>query len=210
MKIALLFLVLIVPFVCAARSSHDETGVTIKMTNRGSAFEAVENKDSAIPKGYSDLLITITLKTLREDSHFIKTMPTRPDDYMYPVVINIDGQDTQWRAQCKPDKQKRYVDWKRNPEGGEGFKCSLIKRLRLKSGTHLFYVALPEDKLEGEVRITLMDGEINNMELRPVYWRNRPFGPDFTHGVESLNVILNGQTIGPLLRPASKPGTIDQ
>jgi hypothetical protein len=176
-----------------------------KMNEQGSSFEAAETGSGTIPAGYSDLLITIVLKTLREDPYFIKTMPTRPNDYAYPVVINIDGQGTELRTRCEPDKQARYVDGGRNPEGGEGFKCGLAKRFRLKSGAHLFYVALPEDKLEREATITLMDGRINNMELRPVYRRNRPFGPDFVSGIENFDVFLNGQTIGSLLRPAGKP-----
>lgn len=209
MKTTLLSLVLVVLLVCAACSSYyDETRVAMRMTEHSRAFEVAEEGDSAIPKGYSDLLIAIALKTPQEDPHLIKTMPARPDDYVYPVVINIDGQGTELRTQCKPDNQARYVEEKRNPEGGKGLQCSLVKRLRLKSGTHLFYVALPEDKLEREARITFIDSTINNMEVRPIYRRNKPFGREFEWGVENLDVLLNGQTIGPLLRPAEKSRAI--
>ena len=201
MKITRFVLLLAGFLVFTACSSYDGTRVAIKMTGKGNVFEVMENGDTTIPKGDSDLLITFALKTHREDPYVTKTMPTRHDDFTYPVVVNIDGQGAQWPTQCEPDKQERYVKGKHNPEGGEGFKCSLVRRLRLKSGDHVLYVALPEDKFEREVRITFLDGEVNKMELGPVYRRDRPFGPDFVRGIENLDLLLNGQMIESLMRP---------
>ena len=128
-----------------------------KASEEASSFEEINEKDSQLPEGYSELLIKASIKIPQKEFYLIKTRPPRNENSQYPFVLNINGQGVLWMVNCALDKQRTYVNNKRNPEGGEGLICRLEKRIRLRSGSYEVYLGLPEEEFETEVAISLAD-----------------------------------------------------
>jgi hypothetical protein len=95
---------------------------------------------------------------------------------------------------CTSDKQRTYVNNKRNPEGGEGLICRLEKGILLKPGSYKVYLGLPEEEFETEVSIFLADGSSNVLEFKPIYWREPGSNQrTFWNGISSFDIFFNGK-----------------
>jgi hypothetical protein len=75
-----------------------------------------------------------------------------------------------------------------------GIKYILEKKLRLLSGTHKVWFALPEDDYSVEAEITLRDGEEAILEFKPIYrYKTQPTRiPTFLEEIDAYEVYLNG------------------
>ena len=94
---------------------------------------------------------------------------------------------------CALDKQRTYINNKRNPEGGDGLMCRLEKRIRLKFNSYKLYLGLPEEEFETEVPISLTDCSSNVLEFKPVYRRSGDNRRIFWKGISNFNIFLNGK-----------------
>ena len=165
-----------------------------KASEKGSSFEEINEEDSQLPEGYGELLIKAWIKIPQKEFYLIKKRTPREENSQYPFVLNINGQGVLWMVNCALDKQRTYVNNKRNPEGGDGLICHLKKRIRLKSGFYKVYFGLPEEEFETEVPISLADGSSNVLEFKPIY-RRRPGSNQrtFWNGISSFDIFFNGK-----------------
>jgi hypothetical protein len=168
-------------------------GIMQRASEKASSFEEIDEKDSQLPEGYSELVIKASIKIPPKEFSLIKTRPPRDENSQYPFVLNINGQGVLWTVNCTLDKQKTYINNKRNPEGGEGLICRLGKRLRLKSGSYKVYLGLPEEEFETEVAISLAEGSSNVLEFKPIYRRHRIHHRTFRNGITTFDIFFNGK-----------------
>ena len=164
-----------------------------KASQGGSSFEEINEQDKQIPEGYSELLIKAWIKIPKKETYLIKKRPPRKENSEYPFVLNINSQGALWTVNCTLDEQRMYVQYRRNPEGGEGLICRLEKRIRLKSDSYKVYLGLPEEEFETEVAISLAEGSPNVLEFKPIYWQ---FGDNrrmFWNGISTFDIFLNGK-----------------
>ncbi len=192
MKYLFLFVIALALVGCA---TFDAARLEQKKGEQGTCFVETENKESVIAKDDSELLVTLALKIPKDDPFLLRTRTPRSSAREYPVVFNIDGQGAEWWAECRADKQPASINGARNPERGEGFKCTLIKRVRLRPGPHAIYVGLLEEQFEKEIRVDLTPGWCNQLHLKPVYRRHRTLGPIFTRGIVDFDVWLNDRRL---------------
>jgi hypothetical protein len=166
-------------------------GIMQRASEKASSFKEIDEKDSQLPKGYSELVIKASIKIPKREPYLIKKRPPRDENSQYPFVLNINGQGVLWMVNCTLDKQKTYINNKRNPEGGEGLICRLEKRLRLKSGSYKVYLGLLEEEFETEVAISLAEGSSNMLEFKPIYWRHRISKRTFRNGISTFDIFFN-------------------
>jgi hypothetical protein len=168
-------------------------GIMQRASEKASSFKEINEKDSQLPEGYSELVIKASIKIPQKEFYLIKTRPPRDENSRYPFVFNINGQGVLWTANCTLDNQNTYINNKRNPEGGEGLMCGFEKRIRLKSGSYRVYLGLPEEEFETEVGISLADGSSNLLEFKPIYWRLGSNRRMFWHGISHFDIFFNGK-----------------
>ena len=164
-----------------------------KASEEACSFEEINEKDTQLPEGYSELVIKASIKIPQEESYLIKTRPPRDENSQYPFVLNINGQGVLWMVNCTLDKQKPTIDNERNPEGGEGLMCRLEKRIRLKSGFYRVYFGLPEEQFETGVAISLAEGSSNVLEFQPIYRRHRISRRTFQNGISTFDIFFNNK-----------------
>jgi hypothetical protein len=91
------------------------------------------------------------------------------------------------------ERGKRRTD----PEAGTGVKYLLDKKIRIASGPHRIFFGLLAEGFSKEFEVTLKEGEMNVLELKPVY-NYTPFPyriPSFLEGVKGYEVYLNGNPV---------------
>jgi hypothetical protein len=170
-----------------------QQGIMEKASEKASSFEEINGEDRQLPEGYCELVIEATIKIPQEEFHIVKTRPPRYEHLQYPFVFNINGQGVLWMVNRTSDKQRTYLNNKRNPEGGVGLICRLEKRIRLKSGSYKVYLGLPEEEFETEVVISLAAGSSNVLKFKPIYWRSGDNQRTFCNGISSFDIFLNGK-----------------
>ncbi|MBK5274928.1 MAG: hypothetical protein JJE30_07740 [Desulfuromonadales bacterium] len=192
-KWVLLALSLTVVSGCAESSALIKSSSTSMRTD---IFEELTNSGIA-PQGFSDLRITATLKTHKPGIYSASDIHGTPD---YKLLLNIDGQALQLRGSLQKENSEpmKLVD----PEAGDGIRYRFSKNLRLKAGTHRIVVALPNDGISVEKEITLTEGDMNSLDLEPIYSTKpgnmRPQNynnTSFTKGISSIRLTLNGRKI---------------
>lgn len=189
----LLMLSLMVLSGCAESSALIKANSTSLRTD---VYEELTNGATA-PQGYVDLRITATLKTHKPGIYSASDIHGTPD---YKLLLNIDGQAVLLRGnlQSENSESRGVVD----PEAGDGIRYQFSKNLRLKSGTHKIVVALPDDEIAVAREITLVEGNMNNLVLEPIYSTKpgkRRLGTysttSFREGIRTLRLMLNGREI---------------
>lgn len=166
-----------------------------KSVEQGAVFK--ELTDGMPTPGFSVLIIRATMKTLKEGFYpfeFKSALHGKPE---YPFVFNIGGQGVTWLAKGTLDIQQNIVEEKRNPEGGEGMKYFLEKRIMLKPGAYKIYMGLTEETLQKEIDVTLSEGKTSVLQFMPLYFTgryNRNAG-SFYRGLRDFEVYLDGVRI---------------
>jgi len=189
----LLMLSLMVLSGCAESSALIKANSTSLRTD---VYEELTNGASA-PQGYVDLRVTATLKTHKPGIYSAKDIHGTSD---YKLLLNIDGQAVLLRGnlQSENSEPSGLVD----PEAGDGIRYRFSKNFRLKAGTHRVVVALPDDEIAVAREITLVEGNMNNLVLEPIY-STKPgkkrlgmYGTtSFTEGIRAIRLMLNGREI---------------
>lgn len=189
----LLTLSLMVLSGCAESSALIKANST---SLRADVYEELTN-DATAPQGYVDLRITATLKTHKPGIYSTSDIHGSPD---YKLLLNIDGQAVflGGSLQSENSESRGVVD----PEAGDGIRYRFSKNLRLKSGTHKIVVALPDDEIAVAREITLVEGNMNNLVLEPIYSTKpgkRRLGmystTSFREGIRAFRLMLNGREI---------------
>jgi hypothetical protein len=179
---------------CAANKEISDQ-IHQKSMERGNIFKEVADASSL--QGFSVLVIRATLKTVKEGFYPLESGRSQQGKAEYPFVFNIGGQGVIWMAKGLPDTQKRIVDGKRNPEGGDGVKYTLEKRITLRAGRYKIYIGLTEANIQEEIAVTLTAGKTSILDFRPLYFpgrHNRNTG-SFYQGLRDFEVYLDGKTI---------------
>lgn len=171
----------------------------IQMKSQGERSDVFSEirEGNIVPRGYADLNIRANIKTHLEGYYFGESKESLHGTPAYPFLINIDGQAIIWKVKGRKDSNPMHADdgkTSRDPEAGEGMKYVLEKKVRLQAGTHKVFFALPEDNYFMEVEISLVEGEVNALEFKPLYRTKRiPTRiPSYLKGIDRFEVFLNG------------------
>jgi hypothetical protein len=148
------------------------------------------------PKDFSDLLIKAQIKTHLKGHYFWESKGSRRGDPTYPFLFNIDGQAITWdvdgEKENTPFTDKNGLEI---PDGGEGMRYSLVKRIRLHAGHHTVFFAHPGDNYYMEFEIILEAGKQNMLELKPIYRGFRSSKENHLFGIKRYEVFINGVSI---------------
>jgi len=145
------------------------------------------------PEGTVDLTIKASIKIPPEGYYLFeeRTPPQVKDGY--PFELEIDGQEIVWKVEAKPENTPRWDEkGGRIPEGGQGIRYVLNKKIRLRPGLHHVIFGLPPEDYYTEVKVSLTKGELHTLEFRPFYAMGRRGYRDFYHGIKTYNVFLDG------------------
>jgi len=149
-----------------------------------------------IPKQFVELKITSSIKTHLEGFYLVESKGSLHGKPGYPFVINIDGQAATWKVDgLKEDTLIYDESGKRSPEGGEGMRYNLQKRILLRAGSHKIFFGLAGEELLLQFELVLKAGESYVLEFRPVYHSRGNEPRDFINGVNTCEVLLNGNAI---------------
>jgi hypothetical protein len=163
------------------------------ISERTDIFHQVHGGGRISPQGAADLLIKAEVKTNLEGFHIFESNKSLHGKPKYPFLFNIDGQSVVWEV--KGQREDTPFD-KGKPDGGEGMRYILEKRIRLASGRHSVFFALPETDYFKEFAITLEGNKLAVLELEPIYrMGGRSLGRSFSLGVEYFEIFLNGKHV---------------
>jgi len=177
---------------CATHTAVKEQ-IQRKSIAQGSVFE--ELRDGQVRAGYVVLTIRASMKTPKEGYYLFESKDSLHGKPQYPFIFNIGGQGAVWMANGKPDLQQKIVDGRKNPEGGEGVKYDLERKITLEPGSYKIYLGLTGEAFEKEITVNLTDQPQNVLEFLPVYRRDRIRGKSFYKGISNFEVFLNGKRI---------------
>jgi hypothetical protein len=169
----------------------------IKMKSKSERTDVFsEVKEGAPPKGFADLLIKASIKTHIEGYHLIESKGSLHGKQVYPFVLNVDGQAATWEVEGEKEITPfRDERGRRIPEGGEGIRYNLEKKIRLSAGSHKAFFALPGEGCAREFEITLREGESHTLEVKPIYRIDSRKVQSFLNGVRASEVFLDGKVI---------------
>ena len=125
--------------------------------------------ESIAPEGFSDLVIKTSVKTHLEGFHLFpeKSLHGKPS---YSFVANIDGQGILWEVEGEMETTPVLTKaGDRDPEGGEGMRYTLEKKIRLLTGTHTLFFGLPAENYSESIKITVKSARQHVFECRPIY-----------------------------------------
>ncbi len=145
-----------------------------------------ESTKEPIPSGMAELRIKTSIKT---------KLPVPPKDITkrgYPFLINIDGQAATWRVY---GQRERHGETRH--ESGEGLRYTLERKLTLSAGSHEIFFGLPEDDTFVQFDVTMEGGKSYVLEFKPLYGECLTGHKKFTHGVNELGILLNGNPVCP-------------
>ena len=175
----------------------------ISQSERTGVFSEIK-EEAPIPKGFSDLIIKAHIKTHLEGYSILESKESPHGKPEYPFLLNIDGQVVIWNAKGVKEITPKYDKWDRiTPEGGEGMRYELNKKIRLRPGHHNVSFVLPaEDYMEG-VGITLEEGKAYVLEFKPIYnidvttYKTQPRIPlrNFMYEFREYDAFLEGNMI---------------
>jgi hypothetical protein len=153
-------------------------------------------EETTLPKGFVDLTITSSIKTHLEGFYLLESKDSLHGKPGYPFVLNIDGQAVTWKVDGQEEDTPPYDEsGKISPEGGDGMRYNLQKKILLRVGAHNVFFALPEEELLLRFEFELQAGKSNVLEFRPVYRHHGKQPRHFSHGVAEVEVVLNGNVI---------------
>lgn len=147
------------------------------------------------PEGHAYLVIKASVKTHLEGHYLLEPEGTYHGKTRYPFVVNIDGQALVWEADGKEESTPLYEGGRKNPEGGEGVRYALEKRIRLAPGAHNIFFGFMGDGKYTEISLTAEGGRSYTIEFKPVYKRYRHEGERFARGVSRILAFLNNAPV---------------
>ena len=168
------------------------------ISERSDVFTEVAGNEAA-PSGYTDVLITASIKTHLEGYYPAESKTSAHGKETYPFLLNIDGQAVLWKAEGKKHELPEYVGGKtsKDPEAGEGIKYVLNKKIRLRPGSHKVFFGLPADDYHREAVINVKEGEAQTLEFKPEYkYKTLPTRiPTYMKGDSYYAILANGNPV---------------
>jgi len=181
-------------------------GPKISMVSQGNktgVFSEIK-EEAPIPKGFSGLVIKAHIKTHLEGYSIFEPKGSPHGKPEYPFLLNIDGQVVIWNAKGAKEITPKYDKWGRiTPEGGEGMRYELSKKIRLHPGRHAVSFVLPAEEYMENVDITSEEGKTHILEFKPIYnidvttYKTQPRIPlrNFMYEFREYDGFLDGNPI---------------
>ena len=166
--LVLSFITVIILIGCGATSKEIRAKTQSERTD---VFREVKT-EGASPQGFADVVIKASLKTHLEGHYPYESKESQHGKSEYPFLLNIDGQAVIWKVVGQKESRPKYYEKGkaiRDPEGGEGIKYVLEKKIRLAAGSHRVFFSLPSDNYALELNLTLEEGGPYILEFKPVY-----------------------------------------
>jgi hypothetical protein len=198
MKIVLKLMMAIIAGAVLVGCATTEKEITrMSQSERTDVFTEVQ-AESAAPAGFVGLLIKASIKTHLKGYYAFESKLSVHGKPGYPFLVNIDGQAVLWKVDGQKDTIPRYDEkghTSHDPDAGMGMRYNLEKRVRLAAGPHKIFFALPGELYYTEATVSLKEGESSVLEFKPRYREktNPTRIPTFLEGIESYEILLNGQ-----------------
>lgn len=161
---------------------------------RTDVFSEVKGEQPS-PTGTVDLTIKASVKTPTTE-HYLLELRTPPQvQEGYPFELNIDGQEILWKVRGNLEKTPVSDEKGRLPEGGEGIRYVLAKKIQLAPGPHHVVFGVPYDDYYTEVKVSLKEGGSHTLEFQPIYAMGRRGYETFFRGISRCRVFLDGTRI---------------
>jgi hypothetical protein len=161
---------------------------------RTDIFSEVKGKQPP-PAGAVDLTIRASAKIPTREHFLLESRIPPPTEGGYPFELNIDGQESVWKVEGILEKTPISDEKGRTPEGGEGIRYILDKKIRLAPGAHHVVFGVPYDDYYTEVKASLKEGEPHTLEFQPIYSTGRRGYETFHRGISRTRVLLDGVRI---------------
>jgi hypothetical protein len=158
---------------------------------RTDIFSEVKGKQPP-PPGKVDLTIKASVKAPTHKEFLFESTTPPPTEGGYPFELNIDGQEMVWKVEGNLEKTPISNERGRTPEGGEGFRYILDKKIRLAPGAHHVVFGVPSDDYYTEIKVFLKEGESHILEFQPIYSRDERGYQTFYRGITRTRVFLDG------------------
>ncbi len=162
---------------------------------RTDIFSEVKGNKQPPPPGKVDLTIKASVKAPTHEHFLLESRTPPPTEGGYPFELNIDGQEIVWKVEGTLEKTPISDEKGRTPEGGEGIRYVLDKKIRLKPGAHHVVFGVPYDDYYTEVKVSLREGESHTLEFQPIYSTGRRGYETFHRGISRSRVFLDGVRI---------------
>ena len=147
------------------------------------------------PPGTVDLTIKASVKTPTREHFLLESRTPPPAEGGYLFELNIDGQEIVWKVEGVLEKTPISDEKGRTPEGGEGIRYILDKKIRLAPGAHHVVFGVPYDDYYTEVKVSLKESEPHTLEFQPIYSTGRRGYETFHRGISRTRVFLDGARI---------------
>jgi hypothetical protein len=188
--------VIMMLFLVTSCATAVRTPETVEQTTTMGVFTEVAGGSAEV--GKVDLVIRLSLKTHAENYYLLESKKSLHGKPGYPFIVTVDGQSVVWRVNGGIEKIPLYdARGIRTPEGGDGMRYVLEKRLRLMTGVHRVEIDLPEERYSRGVDVTLDERtDPYLLEFKPIYRRSVTFRrPTFFQGLVELEPFLNGKPL---------------
>jgi hypothetical protein len=144
------------------------------------------------PAGTVDLTIKASVKTPTHEHFLLESRTPPPTEGGYPFELNIDGQEIVWKVEGILEKTPISDEKGRTPEGGEGIRYNLDKKIRIAPGVHHVVFGVLYDDYYTEVKVSLKEGESHILEIQPIYSTGRRGYETYHRGISRTRVFLDG------------------
>jgi hypothetical protein len=158
---------------------------------RTDIFSEVKGKQPP-PPGTVDLTIEASVKTPTHEHYLLESRTPPPMEGGYAFELNIDGQEIVWKVGGILEKTSISDEKGRTPEGGEGVRYILDKKIRLGPGAHHVVFGIPYDDYYTEVKVYLKEGESHSLEFQPIYSKGRRGYETYHRGISRTRAFLDG------------------
>jgi hypothetical protein len=164
------------------------------LSTRTDIFVETEGYES-IPTGYADLVINVSVKTALAGYYILESKRSLSGKPGLPFIFNIDGQAVIWKIDGQKEITSTYNEkGMRIPDGGEGMRYDLHKKIRLTVGPHRVFFGFPQDECIREFDILLKRG-ISRLDIKPLYRQDSRRSQSFLNGLSDFEVFYNGDMI---------------
>ncbi len=142
--------------------------------------------------GLVDLTIKSSVKTPTHEHYLLESRTPPPAEGGYAFELNIDGQEVVWKVEGTLEKTPISDKEGRTPEGGEGIRYILDKKIRLAPGAHHVVFGVPYDDFYTEVKVSLKEGDPHTLEFQPIYSTGRRGYETYHRGISRTRILLDG------------------
>lgn len=198
----ILFSVLLIALFSGCGTALKEINAK-SLSTRSSIFVETEGYEP-ISAGYSVLDIKVSVKTALAGYYILESKRSLSGKPGLPFIFNIDGQAVIWKIDGQKEITPAYDEkGMRIPDGGEGMRYVLHRKIKLTLGPHKVFFGFPQDEYIREFDILLKRG-ISRLEIKPLYRQDSRRSRSFLNGLSDFEVFYNDDLISHDLRPEGR------